>query len=488
MLTIFCVWIKFHIQDADDCLPDPCRNGGTCTDRGTQQWECACPLGYIGIRCATDINDCLSQPCGDHGVCTDGGLLSYSCACDSGYSGTVCSIDIDDCASNPCHGSATCTDTGADSFSCSCPDGYDGTVCDGDVDDCAVGGLGSAACGDHGVCVDEGTLSFSCDCDSGYEGNLCTFETDDCASVPCAAGATCEDHGISSFYCNCPAGYEGTACGIEIDDDCASDPCGAGNYTLGHWQRFDSGVASYVCECADGWGGAQCDRLATCTLGFGSAGVGDCICTGLNNIDEIAERGSQASGYLYEFPCGNNAPLDSDQCVDPQIPRIACNARGTKRTACLPNNALEGLTECYTPGYLIDGAVTGSGTSCTGTFGACQSLVTCHEAAGYSGVASITCPTDQGFFRFRGCSRHTATSSTGILYTVAPFQECDDSDSFLLSTLTSVSVQVSTSAFDWGKNIFDVVRFIYAILFPGLRRCLRGVQLLRWVRNGQCCQ
>lgn len=429
-------------DDADDCSPDPCRNGGTCTDQGTQLWECSCPLGYVGTRCKTDIDDCLSQPCGDHGSCTDSGLLSYSCVCDSGYSGVTCTVDVDDCASTPCSGSATCTDTGADSFQCTCPSGFGGTLCDTDADDCGTGGLGETACGDHGVCVDEGTLAYSCSCNDGYEGSTCTDETDDCASSPCDASATCEDHGHLSFYCSCPDGYEGTTCSDEIDD-CASDPCSGENYTVGHWQCFDSGINSFVCECDDGWGGESCDQLPTCSLGFGNANSANCICSGLNNLDIVKLGGIQASGYLYEFPCCNNAPTDRDLCEDPQLGNLACNARETKRDNCLSNDALEGMTECYSPGYLIDGAVTGAGTSCAGTVGACESLVQCHESAGYSGLASLSCPTDGGYFRLRGCSRDRAISNTDILYLVAPFQECDDSDSYLLSTLTTVTVQVN---------------------------------------------
>ena len=36
---IYCVWNSF-CTDIDDCTPDPCQNGGTCTD-GVNDYTCA---------------------------------------------------------------------------------------------------------------------------------------------------------------------------------------------------------------------------------------------------------------------------------------------------------------------------------------------------------------------------------------------------------------------------------------------------------------
>ena len=85
--------------------------------------------------------------------------------------------------------------------------------------------------------------------------------------------------------------------------------------------------------------------------------------------------------------------------------------------------------------------------TCAGTAGACASLVTCHEAAGYSGLPVVSCPTDDGYFRLRGCSRGPATSNTSVVYVVAPFQECDSSSTFLIRTLNGVTVQVCGAPF-----------------------------------------
>lgn len=41
-------------NDNDNCNPEPCRNGGTCSD-GLGDFSCACPLGYDGKNCSIGI-------------------------------------------------------------------------------------------------------------------------------------------------------------------------------------------------------------------------------------------------------------------------------------------------------------------------------------------------------------------------------------------------------------------------------------------------
>ena len=38
--------------DIDDCDPDPCQNGGTCTD-GVDSYTCTCVTGFTGTDCDT---------------------------------------------------------------------------------------------------------------------------------------------------------------------------------------------------------------------------------------------------------------------------------------------------------------------------------------------------------------------------------------------------------------------------------------------------
>ena len=38
--------------DIDKCSPNPCQNGGTCTD-GFNNYTCACVPGYNGVNCSS---------------------------------------------------------------------------------------------------------------------------------------------------------------------------------------------------------------------------------------------------------------------------------------------------------------------------------------------------------------------------------------------------------------------------------------------------
>ena len=39
-----------YLADIDDCSPNPCENGGTCTD-GVNSHNCFCVTGFNGTNC-----------------------------------------------------------------------------------------------------------------------------------------------------------------------------------------------------------------------------------------------------------------------------------------------------------------------------------------------------------------------------------------------------------------------------------------------------
>ena len=91
----------------------------------------ACPIGYGGSDCATDIDECAPVPCHNDGTCTegvDGFIGSFTCACMPGWISAVCDINVDECASTPCANTGTCTDL-IDEFTCVCNAGYAGSNC-----------------------------------------------------------------------------------------------------------------------------------------------------------------------------------------------------------------------------------------------------------------------------------------------------------------------------------------------------------------------
>lgn len=71
-----------------------CQNGGSCQVRvspGTSpSFTCVCPLGFSASLCEIRIaNSCDSRPCLNGGTCSLKSLESYQCSCASGYTGKM---------------------------------------------------------------------------------------------------------------------------------------------------------------------------------------------------------------------------------------------------------------------------------------------------------------------------------------------------------------------------------------------------------------
>ncbi|KAG7498258.1 epidermal growth factor 7 [Solea senegalensis] len=73
-------WRRFHSHNCNQAVcPQSCINGGTCFKPN----QCACPLGWTGQQCQSDMDECSEQrPCAQECVNTAG---SYRCACRDGF-------------------------------------------------------------------------------------------------------------------------------------------------------------------------------------------------------------------------------------------------------------------------------------------------------------------------------------------------------------------------------------------------------------------
>ncbi|XP_076613864.1 epidermal growth factor-like protein 7 [Chaetodon auriga] len=73
-------WRRFHSHNCNQAVcGQPCVNGGICLRPN----QCACPLGWTGHQCQTDVDECSEQrPCVQECVNTAG---SYRCACRDGF-------------------------------------------------------------------------------------------------------------------------------------------------------------------------------------------------------------------------------------------------------------------------------------------------------------------------------------------------------------------------------------------------------------------
>ena len=81
--------------DIDDCLANPCRNAGKCTDL-LGGFECLCVYGFKGDKCEENIDDCVDHACENNATCIDG-AANYTCDCLYGYKGELCEIAMGNC-------------------------------------------------------------------------------------------------------------------------------------------------------------------------------------------------------------------------------------------------------------------------------------------------------------------------------------------------------------------------------------------------------
>ena len=87
---VYQVFIHFIHTDVLDCTHTSCNSKGDCIEVLGGGFVCDCDDGWGGEFCDVDtVDDCLSEPCENGGSCTDG-PNNYTCSCILRWSGSTC--------------------------------------------------------------------------------------------------------------------------------------------------------------------------------------------------------------------------------------------------------------------------------------------------------------------------------------------------------------------------------------------------------------
>lgn len=90
-------YVGEYCQHLNPCHTGPgprCQNGGSCQVRvsagGSPSFTCLCPLGFSASLCEIPIaNSCDRRPCLNGGTCSLRSLEAYQCSCAPGYTGII---------------------------------------------------------------------------------------------------------------------------------------------------------------------------------------------------------------------------------------------------------------------------------------------------------------------------------------------------------------------------------------------------------------
>ncbi|XP_072217867.1 protein jagged-2b isoform X1 [Leuresthes tenuis] len=287
-----------------------CGPRGRCISHPAGNFTCICDPGFSGIYCHENINDCISNPCRNGGTCIDG-VNSFQCFCPDGWEGQLCDLNVNECRHNPCKNGGRCVDLVND-FYCKCADNWKGKTCHSRERQCD-----ETTCSNGGTCYDHGD-AFRCACTPDWGGNTCnTAKNSTCASSPCSNGGTCVGGG-DTFSCICKEGWEGPTCG-QNTDDCNPHPCYNGGICV-------DGVNWFRCECAPGFAGPDCriniNECQSSPCAYGATCVDEI--NGFRCICPLGRKGARCQEFIgigkachyagLQFPHGSSWEEECNSC------------------------------------------------------------------------------------------------------------------------------------------------------------------------------
>ncbi|KAM7390891.1 hypothetical protein PAMA_008881 [Pampus argenteus] len=75
---------------------NPCVNGQCVATTTAPGYNCNCNSGWQGMNCDQNINECMSNPCQNGGTCTDG-INGFTCTCTAQWTGPLCQTSQQEC-------------------------------------------------------------------------------------------------------------------------------------------------------------------------------------------------------------------------------------------------------------------------------------------------------------------------------------------------------------------------------------------------------
>uniref|UniRef100_A0A673LM11 Neurogenic locus notch homolog protein 1 n=1 Tax=Sinocyclocheilus rhinocerous TaxID=307959 RepID=A0A673LM11_9TELE len=314
-------------EQVDECIPNPCQNGATCTDylggyscevsqenlKPPSKQKQALRLAFIrpflsvslsGVHCEINIDDCTpftdpitQEPkCFNQGRCVDR-VGGYHCICPAGYVGERCEGDVNECLSNPCdpRGTHSCIQL-TNNYRCECRTGYTGQRCDKVFDGCK-----EKPCHNGGTCAVASNTphGFICKCPPGFTGSTCEYDAHACGSLHCKNGGTCVS-GHKSPKCLCTPAFTGPECQYPTEGHCTTNPCYNGGTC-----EYISEAPYYHCICPTSFNGLFCHIL---DFGFPGGPARDITPAPEVTVRcEIAECENKKGNKICDGACNNYA-------------------------------------------------------------------------------------------------------------------------------------------------------------------------------------
>ncbi|XP_054274028.1 cubilin-like isoform X2 [Macrosteles quadrilineatus] len=295
-----------NLLTVDECLSNPCRNGGTCQDM-YNGFICNCPTNWQGKLCDEDVNEC-AMFAGTESGCRNGATClnkpgSYDCVCADGWFGLHCTLRVNDC---------TATDS-------------------------------AQLCG-HGICVNQGGTGrgYTCICNEGWTTDLahsCTVDIDECQAkrYPCSHDPLVQCINLpGSYHCGfCPPGFTGNGFQCTDINECETNN---GGCSLVPRVTCHNTKGSHICgQCPPGYSrdGMVCTPVAggRCSFNnggcypmarcFENAGIVSCMCPDGYAGDGYGPAGCSPSAMAVH-PCHARPCKNGGTCVEVGS-RAVCN-------------------------------------------------------------------------------------------------------------------------------------------------------------------